>query len=514
MDRASGGLETVTIETADGWLAGQRGGDVLAFKAIPFAAPPVGPLRWRMPEPPEPWTGVRDATHFGPMSPQAPTQIEALLGGSLGAQSEDCLYLNVWTPGCDNAKRPVMVWIHGGAFVIGSASQGLYNGKHLAARDCVVVTINYRLGALGFLNLRDATDGKFPATGSEGIADQVMALNWVKRNIALFGGDPDNVTVFGESAGGMSVACLLAMPAARGLFHKGIMQSGSAHIGHTRERSARVAQVVMQKLGIAAGEVDKLADVTPAELIEAQVAMFAETHEGDAKRLGEVMFQPTIDGSLIAAPPIDSIRAGSGAGIPVLAGTTKEEWKLFSAANPRLRLMSRSKFEDRIRRIAKEDAPILLAAYAEGTTFDRFNAVMTDKVFAVPTSRMLEAQGASAPVYQYRFDWRSRLLGGLLGSCHAIDLGFTFGTHNVKLAGAFFGSGATAAELATAVMDSWVAFARTCNPSCHTVGEWPRYNTDTRATMILGDGNPHVAERPNEARRAAWDNLEHRLGPA
>jgi para-nitrobenzyl esterase len=514
MDRAAGDLEAISIETPDGWLAGQRGGNLLAFKGIPFAAPPVGPLRWCMPKPPAPWTGVRDATHFGPMSPQAPTQIEALLGGALGAQSEDCLYLNVWTPGCDDARRPVMVWIHGGAFVIGSASQGLYNGKNLASRDCVVVTINYRLGALGFLNLRDATDGKIAATGSEGIADQVMALNWVKRNIALFGGDPGNVTVFGESAGGMSVAALLGMQRARGLFHKAIMQSGSAHIGHTRERSARVAQVVLEKLGIAAGDIDKLAEVTPAALIEAQVAMFAETHEGDAKRLGEVMFQPTIDETFIANRPIDSIRAATGKGIPVLAGTTKEEWKLFSAANPRLRLMSRSKFEERIRRIAKEDAQVLLAAYDDGTTFDRFNAVMTDKVFAVPTSRVLEAQSATAPVYQYRFDWRSRLLGGLLGSCHAIDLGFTFGTHNVKLAGAFFGSGATAAELATVVMDSWVAFARTGNPSCRTVGEWPRYDAESRATMILGDGNPHIVERPNESRRAAWDHLEHRLGPA
>ncbi|MBV9913174.1 MAG: carboxylesterase family protein, partial [Sinobacteraceae bacterium] len=162
---------------------GTRSGEVLVFRGIPFAKPPIGPLRWRMPEAAEPWPGVREAIQFGPICPQAPSQIEAVLGGTLGEQSEDCLYLNIWTPACDGAKRPVMVWIHGGAFVIGAGSQGLYNGRQLAARDCVVVTLNYRLGSLGFLNLRDVTSGVVPATGAEGIADQLLALHWVRQNI-------------------------------------------------------------------------------------------------------------------------------------------------------------------------------------------------------------------------------------------------------------------------------------------------------------------------------------------
>src|SRR5436305_9874261 len=217
MDRAAGEVENVVVEAACGRLAGLRQGDLFAFKGIPYAKPPVGPLRWRAPERAPSWAGVRDATRFGPICPQAPTQIEALLGGTLGEQSEDCLYLNIWTPACDGGKRPVMVWIHGGAFVIGAGSQGLYNGRHLSARDVVVVTINYRLGAFGFVNLADATDGQSPGTGSEGIADQLLAIQWVKKNIATFGGDTDNITVFGESAGAMSVAALMAAPAARGL---------------------------------------------------------------------------------------------------------------------------------------------------------------------------------------------------------------------------------------------------------------------------------------------------------
>src|SRR5581483_9337638 len=239
------------VETALGRLAGDRKNGISRFKGIPFAKPPVGPLRWRMPEPAQAWAGVRDATRFGFVCPQAPTQLETLMGLTVGEPSEDCLYLNVWTPACDNARRPVMVWFHGGAFVIGAGSQGVYNGKHLAARDAVVVTANYRLGAFGFLNLRDATDGRAPGTGSEGLADQIMALQWVHDNIAAFGGDPDNVTIFGESAGAMSVSALLTAKTARGLFHKAIAQSGAGHIGYPREKSARVARAILDALDIA-----------------------------------------------------------------------------------------------------------------------------------------------------------------------------------------------------------------------------------------------------------------------
>jgi len=511
MDRAAGELESVRIEIAAGKLAGQRTGNVFAFKGIPYAAPPVGPLRWRAPQAAEPWPGIRDATHFGPIAPQAPTQIEMLLGGSMGTQSEDCLYLNVWTPGCDDARRPVMVWIHGGAFVIGSASQGLYNGRHLAAHDVVIVTINYRLGSLGFLNLLDATEGQIASTGSEGIADQILALKWVKENIASFGGDPENVTIFGESAGGMSVAALLAIPSARGLFHKAIVQSGSAHIGYDRERSAKVAHTLLSQLGIATTDAENLRALPHQALIDAQVALFADK---DTHHLGDVPFQPTIDETLIPMRPIDAIAAGSANGIPLIAGTTKEEWKLFSAANPRLRLMSRSTLEQRVQKLAKNAAPQMLAAYADGTTFDRFNALMTDRVFAVPTVRLLEAQSAHAPSYGYRFDWCSRLLGGLMGSCHALDLGHVFGTFNTKMAGAFFGSGPAAEALSNAMMSAWTEFARSGNPAADAVRAWPRYDAETREVLIFGDGAPHVVERPNEARRAIWDALpEYRLGP-
>jgi para-nitrobenzyl esterase len=515
MDRTSDAVETVTVETAEGKLAGLRKAGIAAFKGIPFARAPVGPLRWRLPEPALPWSGIRDATRFGPVCPQGATQIDMMMGGTAGEQSEDCLYLNVWTPTCDGGKRPVMVWIHGGAFVIGSGSQGLYNGKHLAARDCVVVTLNYRLGAFGFLDLADATDGAAPGSGAEGIADQILALHWVKRNIAQFGGDPDNVTIFGESAGGMSVAALMAAPAARGLFHKAIPQSGAGHIGHERERSARAASALVSTMNLSPNEWVKACEAPTAAILKAQTTLLADARDGaDTHRLGGLPFQPTIDGALIPARPIEAIRAGSAKGIAMLAGTTREEWKLFTAADPRLRLMSRSNFEERVTRLSGEHAPQMLAAYSEGSTFDRFNAVMTDKAFTMPAIRLLEAQSLHAPAFAYRFDWRSPLLGGLMGSCHALELGFVFGTYNTKLAGAFFGSGAAADALSCAMMESWVAFACSGDPSADTARPWPRYDVDARPVMIFGDGAPHVVGAPNEARRLAWESIpERRLGP-
>lgn len=497
------------VEIAQGRLKGLSKSGMLRFNGIPYAEPPIGALRWRMAEPPQPWSGVRDAVRFAAIAPQIQSAAEALIGGTPGAQSEDCLYLNIWTPACDGARRPVMVWIHGGAFVTGAGSLGTYNGKNLAARgDVVVVTINYRLGALGFLNLADATDGCLSGTGAEGLSDQIAALVWAKENIAAFGGDAGNVTIFGESAGAMSVGALLAAPSARGLFHRAILQSGAAHIGHGREHSAGIARLLLGKLDI--GDPKKLLDAPHEAILKAQAEILDEPREA-----GGLPFGPTIDGAILPARAIAHVRAGSAASIPILAGTTMEEWKLFTAARPKLRLMDGKK----LRRytaglVGEEHADKLLEVYDQASSFERWNAVMTDHSFAVPAARLLDAQSAFAPAYAYRFDWRSPLLGGILGSCHALELGFVFGTYNVKLAGAFFGSGAAADALSAAMMDSWIAFARGGDPSTALSGPWPRYDAKTRQTMMLGDGDPHVVADPAAPRRRAWDAIpEDRIGP-
>ena len=218
------------VETRRGAVRGVGKDGLVLFRGLPYARPPIGPLRFRPPEPPEAWSGIRDATRFGSSAPQNGALIGPLMSLGIGRTGEDCLHLNIWTPAADGRRRPVMVWIHGGAFILGSGSQMLYDGAALARRgDVVVVTINYRLGALGFLRLRDRFGSRLPASGNEGLLDQIAALQWVRDEISSFGGDPGNVTIFGESAGAMSCATLLATPRAGGLFHRAILQSGAAN---------------------------------------------------------------------------------------------------------------------------------------------------------------------------------------------------------------------------------------------------------------------------------------------
>ena len=498
-------------ETQNGTVSGFTKEGICRFNGIPYAKPPISALRWRMPEPPESWAGVRDCARFGPIAPQIQGTAEGLLGGTAGQKSEDCLSLNIWTPGCDDAKRPVMVWIHGGAFVTGAGSVGTYNGKHLSARgDVVVVTINYRLGALGFLNLADATNGTVPGTGAEGIADQIAALRWVKANIAAFGGNPKNVTIFGESAGGMSVGALLAAPEAAGLFEKAIAQSGAADIGRSRENSARIARLLLEKLGLPPADWTKLMEAPWEAILDAQKRLLEEP-----RATGSLPFAPTIDGTVLPKRAIQCVRDGSAKGIPLIIGTTRDEWKLFTATAAKLRLMDDAKLRRYTQRlIGEEHADAVLATYEGGSSFDRWNAVMTDHSFAMPAVRLAEAQAPHAPVWLYRFDWQSTFLRGVLGSCHALELGFVFGTYKEKLAAAFFGSGPKAASLSDAMIDCWTSFARTGKPSLPGGAEWPAYDEASRETMIFGAEPPHIVSKPNEARRVAWQAVpESAVGP-
>jgi para-nitrobenzyl esterase len=504
----SGTNETVALDTPSGRLVGLRRRGVLVFRGIPYARPPVDQLRWRFPEPLVPWGGARDATRFGPVCPQAPAPFDSFIGGALRMQSEDCLYLNVFTPEPDGAKRPVMLWLHGGAFVIGAGSQPIYDGSRLAARNVVVVTINYRLGAFGFLALADLTGSTIPGSGCEGLADQIMALDWVRRNIAAFGGDPDNVTLFGESAGAMCVASLLSSPQTERLYHKAILESGAAHIGYDREQTGRVARAVLKALSLSPQDAHHIADMPAGLILKAQTAVLASAHDGkDQQKLGRLPFQPAVDGQLLLERPIDALRQGAAKLIPIIAGTTRDEWKLFSAADPRLRLMGLGGFEARLAHIGGESTPALLRAYASGSAFERYSALMGDRTFAVPAERLLDTRANTAPAFAYRFDWRSRFLGGIFGSCHALELGFVFGTHSDGASSAFFGKGPLAEQLADNMMECWTAFARVGDPATQATGAWPRYMMDFRQTMIFGDGQPHVIAAPARTRLEAWRDV-------
>lgn len=497
-------------ETKAGNVEGSYQGGLYIFKGIPYAAPPIGELRWLPPQPVKPWQGVRQAKNFGTIAPQNPMEGGVMEGFQREEpQDEDCLFLNIWTPGLDNARRPVMVWIHGGAFNLGSGSSPMYDGSSLAARgDVVIVTINYRLGPLGFLCLKEVTGGKIPATGNEGLLDQVAALKWVRDNIAAFGGGPGNVTVFGESAGGMSIGCLLAMPTARGLFHKAILQSGVGSVAAPLGEAITVAGEFLTELGLSGGDVKALRALAVKQILDTDMKLRAKmAAPGELMRI--TVTSPVVDGEILPEVPIEAIRGGSAKDIPVIAGTCLEEWKLFAAMQPDLARLGEAEMIKRLEYfIPAEHLPGLIGAYRKarekrGTATsptELLSAIQTDIMFRMPVVQFIEAQrDIKQLAYNYLFNWVSPLMGGILGSCHVLDIGFVFGNYDDT----FCGSGPDADKLSRCIQDAWLAFARTGDPSCESIGNWPSYG-DHRQTMILGQ-DCHVEEAPYEDERRAWD---------
>jgi para-nitrobenzyl esterase len=497
-----------TVETSTGTLGGVAKGGVTAFKGVPFTAPPVGPLRFRPPQPATPWTGVRDAGAIGKWSPQPPPGRGQALGGEEVGQSEDCLTLNVWTPATDTARRPVMVWFHGGGFTGGSGGGTLYDGTALAHRgDVVVVTVNYRLGVLGFAAHPDLADEETGMRGNWGMLDQIAALAWVRDNIAGFGGDPGNVTIFGESAGGMSVSTLLGMPAAKGLFHKAIAQSGGP-LGIGLDAAAEITELVAKELGLSS--VAALRDVPAEDLVRVQAGISARHFIGAG-----LPFVPVIDGLAIPTSPLAAVRDGHSASVPLMAGTTTDESRLFAIGDRNSFELDHDGLLRRLERmIGPDDAMAAAETYAKAradrgepaTPSDVWFAVQTDHIFRIPCTRMLEAQAAHQPdTYGYLFAWPSPALGGILGSCHALELGFLFGTaERVEGMAKFTGWGRDAERLSGRMQDAWTAFARSGNPAPGDLGDWPAYEPSRRATMVM-DRTCRVELAPMEAERAFWD---------
>lgn len=509
-------VETI-VETNAGKIEGYQRRGLFVFKGIPYAAPPVGGRRWLPPEPVEPWSGVRQTQSYATIAPQNPTELSVIAPREPEPQNEDCLHLNIWTPGIDDKRRPVLFWIHGGGFTMGSGSLPVYSGRTLSQRgNAVVVTINYRLGLLGFLNLSEVTKGKIPATGNEGLLDQIAALEWVRDNIAAFGGDPDNVTIFGESAGGMSVGCLLAMPKAGGLFHKAIPQSGAASTAQPLDVAVQVSEQFLDIVGLSASDVDALRSLTAEKLLPAQQELAARMMRSD-RRTG-MPLQPVIDGKTLPSVPLDAIKGGSAKEIPVMVGSNLDEWKLFAAADQNLSKLDEAHLVSRFQRmIPAEYVENLIETYrkardkrgAPTTPAELFIAIQTDRVFRIPAIRLAEAQRQhNQPAYNYLFTWRSPLFGGVLGACHALELGFLFGTYEEN----FSGKGPAADALARNMQDAWLAFARNGDPSCASLGKWPPYG-ERRETMILGE-ECQVEEAPYDEERRAWDLVPDAAGGA
>ena len=400
-----------------------------------------------------------------------------------------------------------MLWIHGGAFVIGAGSQEAYNGHKLSRKgDLVVVTINYRLGALGFINLKNITNGVIPATGNEGLLDQMAALDWVSRNIDRFGGDPDNITVFGESAGGMSIGCLLGMPAANGKFKKAIVESGTANTVSTLENATDTATRYLEILGIKTDEAEKLYSIDAGRLMAAQEKLSDILRMEDGRI---TPFQPVIDGESMPALPIDAIRKGASSNVTVLAGSNIDEFSLFNIMNPDMKDLDEKGIVDNLKdHLPGECIQDLINVYRKARAKRKestdpaaiLTAIQTDLMFGRATRQLLEAQSGNNPAtYGYLFDWKSPALSGALGACHTLEIGFVFGI----LEAAFHGSGLLAESLSSKIQDAWIAFAKTGNPSCRSLGEWRPYSTG-RTTMRLGK-DCRLEEDPLKEEREVWD---------
>ena len=491
--------KSIIVETVFGKLEGEFEEGLYIFKGIPYAEPPVGKLRWMPPESPSPWQGIRKALEFGAVAPQVIRYTDEL--ASQEPQSEDCLFLNIWTPGLDDARRPVMFWIHGGGFQAGSGSLPLFRGNLLAKRrDVVVVTINYRIGVLGFLNLHEITGGRIPASGNEGLLDQIMALKWVKDNIARFGGDPDNVTIFGESAGSMSASLLLTLDQARGLFHKAIMQSGSTNVVRSLESVVKMSDLFLSELGINKNDTESLRSASADRILSAQAKI--------ASRVGSVTpVEPLIDGRIIPGNPLDKIRAGSASKIPVICGATLEETRMFLIMEPRAKDIDETGLTKMVQHfIPKARVKALIETYRQirarrGMSiapYDLLVAIQTDCMFRMPAIRVAEAQFENKQnAYNYMFTWQAPMLGAY----HSLELGFVFG----NLLPDVHGTGPAVERLSRQIQDAWTTFARTGDPSCHLLGLWPRYDQQ-RKTMILGE-ECRVETGPYEEERAVWDDF-------
>lgn len=488
------------MTTTQGVVRGLRDGSTITFRNIPYAAAPRGAARFAPPQPHQPWDGVRDAIEPGPNAPQS----ERVLGdidmtpyfGTGWSRGADYLTVNVFTPADRGEGRPVMVFVHGGGFVAGSTRSALYDGSAFARDGVVLVTLNYRLGIAGFLDLPGA-----PA--NRGLLDVVAALCWVKENIAAFGGDPHNVTLFGQSAGATIVGGILATPEAAGLVRRAIVQSGSGLGAFTREQAARVTRAAARALGVEP-HVDAFADIGDERLVEAAarlVGIDLRTASRVDPLIGLSPFSLVLD-----TQPAASVAAGLGADVDLLTGTNTEEGNLYLVPTGTYATSTAADVDDAAAR-AHRDPDRLVAAYRvsrPGATHAELrSAIMADALFGAGSRALAGAHAghAASATYAYEFAWRSKALGGELGATHTVELPFVFDlTNRPALSGprALLGPAKPPAGLAARVHATWVRFAATGDPG------WDPYDTDRRATMRI-DTEWTQVDDPRGQERQAWD---------
>jgi para-nitrobenzyl esterase len=491
--------EGPVVETTSGKIRGVIIDKVYAFKGVPYGASTAGAGRFMPPVKPQPWTDIKETTHVGHRSPQQPGLLEipevAATSGQ-GPMGEDCLVLNVWTNGLKGSrKRPVMLWLHGGGFASGSGDYSIYDGANLARkRDVVTVTVNHRLNVFGYLYLADIGGSKYADASNAGHRDIVLALEWVRDNIANFGGDPNNVTIFGQSGGGGKVATLMAMPSAKGLFHRAICQSGASIKGVSRANGTRTAQALLTKLNLKPDQIDQLQNVPFDQLTEA------------IKGVGG--FGPVVDGKTLTHDPFDPGAPEESATVPLLIGTVEEEVNFFHATP--LDPIDDADLHKRVKQAARgaDDATVdnLIAIYKKGrpgkSNVEIYQMIATDAGFSgsVHTEADRKTAQGKAPVYKYYFTWQSPVREGKLRCFHTLEIPFVM--ENVDEGKSMTGSGQDRYALSDKMSAAWTAFARTGNPNAKGIPHWPAFTADQRATMVFNDEVKLVNDPYKEARLA------------
>jgi para-nitrobenzyl esterase len=510
----------VIAETAFGKLRGVDNNGIKVFKAIPYGANTAGSNRFMPPAEPGDWSGIRDALEYGqsapqrdPAAPPRPPGTLTIAGEKLPAEGEDCLVLNIWTPAVGRAadsdrKRPVMFWCHGGGFVTGSGSSPDNDGTNLARRgDVVVVTINHRLNVLGFADLSEFSPD-FAASGDSGMLDIVQALKWVRANISQFGGDPNTVTIFGQSGGGRKVETLLAMPSAKGLFHRAIVESGAAVKVVDREAAVRNAQQLLAKLGVDKANVRALQKMPVEKIMAAYFAVVKDNPDVDPSLGG---FSPTVDGKILPQHPFYPNASPVSADVPVMIGNTRTEMTLFSLNDPSAFSLIDADMRKRINQLLGERASSMIDLYRRlnpgASPSDLYFLIASDLRYGAPTMIAAQRRAAlgKAPVYLYYFTWETPVQGGRLKSPHTMEIPFAF--DNVKISARMTGGGADAMALADRVSDAWIAFARAGDPNTPKLPHWPAYDAKDRATMVINNVSKVVNDPLREQRLAMFQAL-------
>lgn len=505
------------VETVYGKVRGRSTAGIHSFLGIRYGASTAGRNRFMPPQKPQPWARVQDAIAYGNSAPQSNhaqradaagrSEIGRLIAATDGPpppESEDCLFLNVWTPGVnDNGKRRVMFWLHGGGFSSGSDSSALFIGANLARRgDVVVVGINHRLGALGFTHLGDLAGGDFAHSGNVGMLDAVAALEWVRDNIERFGGDPKRVMIFGESGGGQKVSMLLGSPPAKGLFHRAVIESGPGPKMMERERATEVARLLLAELDL---DAKRIADVQALPVEKIMRAQFALAHKLRLTPGFIDGFAPVLDPTVLPAHPFYPQATRVSEDVPVIIGHNRTEMTLF--ADPAAFTVDENGMKARVKSIIGDHAEEVIQVYRRAnpnvSPSELLFLIWTDNPTTIFSNDIAERRAAlgKAPTYRYRFDWETPALGGRLKSPHTLELPFVF--DNVQVApGLTGGASPEAVALAARVSDAWISFAASGDPNTKKseLPAWPPYDATRRATMLFNNPSKVVDDPGGEER--------------